>query len=321
MLAANARIAAAAAAARPRSPSTPSGMVPVYQKPPATAAAEEAGGQGRPRRLPAQDAGRRSTPASSIAWRPAPAAAENCNAATAPARGSSRTSPRRSRRSSPSTRSTATTAPRARSTSSRWCPTRCPTPRWATTWSPCPVGSTTAWASRIGQVRDILGGHLHTESPPAGLLDGWQRLAEALFPWYEQIGRRGSGRRRACTPTRPAGGSMARPTGSGAFATTDCCYYLIDQSRAAPRPCRSSSSRRSRARWSRLLGRLRLGLRRRPPEVPAAPAAGTAQGRRAQRQPRVEGLQQTTQAAGPRRHPPAQAARLHARALRLAHRR
>ena len=39
----------------------------------------------------------------------------------------------------------------------------------------------------IGQVKDILGSHLHTDITAGGLLDGWRRLAEALFPWYQQI--------------------------------------------------------------------------------------------------------------------------------------
>src|SRR5688572_7474284 len=43
----------------------------------------------------------------------------------------------------------------------------------------------------IGQVRDILASHLHTQVTAGGLVDGWRRLAEALEPWYEQIARRG----------------------------------------------------------------------------------------------------------------------------------
>jgi transposase len=39
----------------------------------------------------------------------------------------------------------------------------------------------------IGQVGDILTSHLHTQITPGGLLDGWRRLAQTLLPWYEQI--------------------------------------------------------------------------------------------------------------------------------------
>jgi transposase len=35
----------------------------------------------------------------------------------------------------------------------------------------------------IGQVRDILASHLHTDITAGGLLDGWRRLAEALAPF------------------------------------------------------------------------------------------------------------------------------------------
>ncbi len=41
----------------------------------------------------------------------------------------------------------------------------------------------------IGQVRDILASHLHTSITAGGLLDGWRRLGETLEPWYEQIAR------------------------------------------------------------------------------------------------------------------------------------
>jgi transposase len=45
----------------------------------------------------------------------------------------------------------------------------------------------------VGQVRDILASHLHTDITAGGLLGGWHRLAEAMWPWYEQIGREAKG--------------------------------------------------------------------------------------------------------------------------------
>ena len=84
----------------------------------------------------------------------------------------------------------------------------------------------------IGQVRDILGSHLHTDISAGGLLGGWEKLAEALSPWYEQIGREAM-----------AGAILhADETGwrvDGAtywlwcFCNHRCCYYMIDKSRGS----------------------------------------------------------------------------------------
>jgi len=40
----------------------------------------------------------------------------------------------------------------------------------------------------IDQIVDILGYHLQTKLTPGGLVDAWRRLAEVLEAWYEQIG-------------------------------------------------------------------------------------------------------------------------------------
>lgn len=40
----------------------------------------------------------------------------------------------------------------------------------------------------IDQVVDILGYHLQTKLTPGGLIDAWRRLAEVLNAWYKQIG-------------------------------------------------------------------------------------------------------------------------------------
>ena len=39
----------------------------------------------------------------------------------------------------------------------------------------------------IDQIVDILGYHLQTKLTPGGLIDAWQRFAEILLAWYEQI--------------------------------------------------------------------------------------------------------------------------------------
>lgn len=85
----------------------------------------------------------------------------------------------------------------------------------------------------IGQVRDILGSHLHTDITAGGLLDGWQRLAETLFPWYEQIGR--EARAGAVLHADETGWRVAGETyWLWCFCNHRCCYYLIDQSRGLP---------------------------------------------------------------------------------------
>jgi transposase len=85
----------------------------------------------------------------------------------------------------------------------------------------------------IGQVRDILSSHLHTEITAGGLLDGWHRLAGALLPWYRQIAdeaRAGAVLHADETGWRVDG----RTHWLWCFANHRSCYYLIDQSRGSP---------------------------------------------------------------------------------------
>ena len=85
----------------------------------------------------------------------------------------------------------------------------------------------------IGQVRDILASHLHTDITAGGLLDGWRRLAEALWPWYQQIAQEAK-----AGAVLHADETGWRVDGQGhwlwCFANQRCCFYLIDQSRGAP---------------------------------------------------------------------------------------
>ena len=85
----------------------------------------------------------------------------------------------------------------------------------------------------IGQVGDILTSHLHTKVTPGGLLDGWRRLAEALEPWYRQIAH------------EALAGAVLHADETGwrvdgqtywlwCFCNHRCCYYLIDPSRGNP---------------------------------------------------------------------------------------
>ena len=85
----------------------------------------------------------------------------------------------------------------------------------------------------IGQVCDILTSHLHTEITPGGLVSGWQRLAAALLPWYEQIGL--DARSGAVLHADETGW---RVDGQGywlwCFCNHRACYYMIDPSRGLP---------------------------------------------------------------------------------------
>ncbi len=82
----------------------------------------------------------------------------------------------------------------------------------------------------IGQTIDILASHLHTEISAGGLVDGWRRLAEALFGWYEQIA------------IEAKSGAVLHADETGwrvdgqthwlwCFCNHRCCYYMIDASR------------------------------------------------------------------------------------------
>jgi transposase len=85
----------------------------------------------------------------------------------------------------------------------------------------------------IDPVVDILGHHLQTKLTPGGLIDAWQRLAEVLNAWYEQIGEQ----------AQKAAHLHADETGwrvNGltywlwCFANNRACYYMIDRCRGSP---------------------------------------------------------------------------------------
>lgn len=85
----------------------------------------------------------------------------------------------------------------------------------------------------IGQVREILGSHLHTEITAGGLLDGWRRLAEALWPWYQQIAD--EARAGAVLHADETGWRVDGQTHwLWCFSNHRSCYYLIDKSRGSP---------------------------------------------------------------------------------------
>jgi transposase len=84
----------------------------------------------------------------------------------------------------------------------------------------------------LAQVKEILTAHLHSAITAGGLLDGWRRLGECLWPWYEQIAR--EARAGAVLHADETGWRVDGQTHwLWCFCNHRCCYYLIDRSRGA----------------------------------------------------------------------------------------
>ena len=84
----------------------------------------------------------------------------------------------------------------------------------------------------LGQVRDILSSHLHTGITAGGLLDGWHRLAQTLYPWYEQIAA--DARNSAVLHADETGWRVDGQTyWLWCFCNHRSCCYLIDPSRGS----------------------------------------------------------------------------------------
>jgi transposase len=85
----------------------------------------------------------------------------------------------------------------------------------------------------IGQTRDILANTLSTQVTAGGLISAWDRMAEALLPWYEQIAQ--ELRATACLHADETGWRVdGRTHWLWCFADPDSCFYLIDESRGGP---------------------------------------------------------------------------------------
>jgi transposase len=85
----------------------------------------------------------------------------------------------------------------------------------------------------LSQVQELLGGQFQTHWSTGGLVAAWQRMAEILTPWYQEIAQQ----------ARASAHLHADETGwrvNGVtwwlwcFANRTTCYYLIDPSRGAP---------------------------------------------------------------------------------------
>ncbi len=85
----------------------------------------------------------------------------------------------------------------------------------------------------IDQVVDILGYHLQTKLTPGGLIDAWRRLAEVLNAWYDQIGEQA--KKSAYLHADETGWRINGLTyWLWCFANTRVCYYMIDRCRGSP---------------------------------------------------------------------------------------
>lgn len=85
----------------------------------------------------------------------------------------------------------------------------------------------------IDQIVDILNFHLQTKLTPGGLINAWQRLSEVLLAWYEQIAE--EAKKSAYLHADETGW---RVNGQGCwlwcFANDRNCYYMIEHCRGSP---------------------------------------------------------------------------------------
>jgi len=85
----------------------------------------------------------------------------------------------------------------------------------------------------IEQIISILDNHLQTRLSAGGLADAWRRLAEALEPWYEQLAEEAL--RSAMLHGDETGWRVNGQTWwLWCFANHQVCYYMIDRSRGSP---------------------------------------------------------------------------------------
>ncbi len=105
----------------------------------------------------------------------------------------------------------------------------------------CRIGnhilSLTAWlhyglGQTISQIAEVLNYHLRFKLSPAGLLQMWHRLAEILYPWYEQIGE--EAKKSAVLNADETGWRLDGVTHwLWCFCNEQATYYMIAASRGA----------------------------------------------------------------------------------------
>ena len=214
------------------SPSTPSGMVPVYAKPSASGRAKTPGAK------PGHPGSRRKEPPE-ISRREERPALKQC-----PACGASLGPP--TERRFRLIEEIAETRPEVteHSIPRHWCPTcrRLVEPPVVDALPKARFGhrlvTLSAWLHyglgvTISQVTEVLGRCLQFEITPGGLVDAWQRTADVFEPWHDQIAdavRRGGTLHADETGWRVNG----RTHWLWCFTTPSATYYMIDRSRGSP---------------------------------------------------------------------------------------
>ena len=100
------------------------------------------------------------------------------------------------------------------------------------------VMALTAWLHyglgvTMAQIVSILGYHFQTRLTPGGLVRAWQRLAEVLTAWYKEIGEQA--KRSARLHADETGWRVNGVTyWLWCFANTRVCCYMIDRCRGSP---------------------------------------------------------------------------------------
>jgi len=85
----------------------------------------------------------------------------------------------------------------------------------------------------IDQIVEIMGYHLQTRLTPGGMVAMWHRLARILESWYEQIGEQA--RHSAVLHADETGWRVQGQTyWLWCFTSQETCFYLIDRSRGSP---------------------------------------------------------------------------------------
>lgn len=85
----------------------------------------------------------------------------------------------------------------------------------------------------LAQVVEVFNYHLQLQLTKGGLIQQWYRLQEALFPWYEQI--RAEAMKSAVLHADETGWRVDGKTHwLWCFTTQELTYYLIDQRRGSP---------------------------------------------------------------------------------------
>lgn len=85
----------------------------------------------------------------------------------------------------------------------------------------------------LSQIVEVFGHHLHTVVTPGGLVQMWQRLAELLRGWYAQI--QAEALKAAVLHADETGWRVNGKTRwLWCFSTADLTYYLIDRCRGSP---------------------------------------------------------------------------------------